>query len=403
MKQPQSTQKHVRTGPNRPLVAILGGPRLHSRLDLLDHLCDRYEFVGVGSPPHNHELFAQHGFAYHDWRLPRVFDPVGDLNAFRRIIALLEELRPSLVHTFGGKASVGGRLAARFVGTPAVVGTLTGLGSLYMNPDLRRLAMRKAYEHLQKTACRHSDLTIFQNRADLNDYVGRGLVPSAKAALIPGGGLRADVFDPCRASPSERAAARASAGIGATSTLVLTVARVVPTKGISELARAAKIVKSRCPGVQFAVAGGVDTGSIDRFSSSGLEEIRTDVRLLGERRNIPPLLASSDNFVFPTPHREGMPRAVLEAMAMKLPVVATDVPGCNEAIENCRSGLLVPPGDVKALAEAILRLIENPDLRTRLGSETRNRVLERFEISLIARQLSDSYETVLAKAGLSRV
>ena len=334
MKQPLSTRKHARTHPARPLVAILGGPRLHSRLDLLERLRDRYEFVGVGSSPRNPELFAKHGFAYHHWRLSRAFDPVGDLSAFQRIIALLEKLRPTLVHTFGGKTSVGGRLAARFVGTPAVVGTLTGLGSLYMNPGLPRLAARKWYEKLQKAACRHSDLTIFLNRSDLHDYVSRGVVPSTKAALIPGTGVRADVFDPCQLSPSERAAARADAGAGTSSPLILTVARVVPTKGISELAQAAKIVRSRCPAAQFAVAGGVDTEGIDRFSLSELDETRTDVCLLGERRNMPALLAGSDIFVFPTPHREGMPRAVLEAMSMKLPVVATDVPGCNEAIED---------------------------------------------------------------------
>ena len=380
----------------KPLVAVLGGPLAHGRLDLMETHREEYQLVGIGSSAEAARVFADRGFPYYSYRFSRGLNPLCDLVTYRQLGALFRELKPTIVHAYGGKLCVWGCLAARRAAVPYVVGTIQGLGSLYDSASLFRRALRPAFERLQKLACRRSDLTIFQNRLDLEEFVGRGVTQRPKTALIPGLGIRTDVFDPQRFQLSDHKRVRHELGLSEVSPVVVLVTRILRTKGVFEFAKAADIVRERRRSTQFVLVGEIDHDSMDRISDAELESISRSVLCVGRRNDIAAILAASDVFVFPVTYREGMPRALLEAMAMRLPVVASDVPGCNEAVEHERSGLLVPPADPAAVAEAVIRLVEDAALSNALAVEARKRVIEKFELSRIAEQLRICYRRLIA-------
>jgi glycosyltransferase involved in cell wall biosynthesis len=132
------------------------------------------------------------------------------------------------------------------------------------------------------------------------------------------------------------------------------------------------------------------------LSPTEIAAVREAVTVIGQREDIPVVLALSDIFVLPSAYREGIPRVLLEAASMGLPIVTTDSPGCNAAVADGVNGFLVPVRDATALSNAILALIENPELRRRFGSASRQRAIERFELSLIVNQTQSVYREVLA-------
>src|SRR5205823_2793002 len=138
--------------------------------------------------------------------------------------------------------------------------------------------------------------------------------------------------------------------------LVTMIARVIRSKGVEEFVAAARAVRKRLPQAHFLLVGPADRDSVDSFRPEELDEIGRVVRWPGPRRDVPRVLAASDLFVLPTYLREGIPRVLLEAASMGLPLVTTDAPGCNDVVEEGVNGRLVPPRDPEALAAAVVNL-----------------------------------------------
>jgi glycosyltransferase involved in cell wall biosynthesis len=388
---------HQEFSPNagKPLVAVVGGPLLHTRLDLFEMQRAEFEIVGVGASEEAQAAFASRGFPFHRIALARGADPVGDLAADRRMRRIFQILQPAIVHTFQSKPSIWGRLAAAEAGVPVIIGTIAGLGSLYTADGMKRRVLRGVYERLQRSACERSDLTIFQNESDRNYFLKRGIAANTKTTLIPGMGIRTERFDPARFTPADRFAIRREFGVDEGSPLVTMVGRLVRTKGVLEYARAARLLKAGNPAVRFLLVGWRDKNSIDPLSTREFEFIKRAGIFAGRRPDIPEILAASDIYVLPATHREGMPRSLMEAMSMALPVVTTDVAGCRDAVEHEQSGLIVPPCNVAALADGIERLVNNISLRRGLGKFARERVIERFSLKKIAALTASNYHRLL--------
>ena len=383
-----------------PLVLIVGGPDVDSRLDLMTCLQDEFHFEGVGSNPTLRGRFASAGFGYHAYQLSRGADPVRDLRSLGQLSALFRRKRPQIVHTFDAKPGVVARLAARLAGVPIVIGTLPGLGSLYASDRLTVRLTRRVYQPLQRLACHWSDLTMFQNRQDLHRFVALKIVPLAKTEEVTGSGVRTDLIDPALFGEADRGHVRDELGVPRDAVLLTMVSRVMRTKGVNEFAAAARLVQAQYPNSNFLLVGPGDTDSIDRLSPEQLARLSRDVNWIGPRQDIPAILAATDMFVFPSFYREGIPRVLLEAAAMGLPIVTTDMPGCNDVVEHEVNGLLVPPRDPEALAQAVLRLISDPGMLRRLGHASRLRAVARFDLSLVADQTRAIYRKLLKARGL---
>jgi N,N'-diacetylbacillosaminyl-diphospho-undecaprenol alpha-1,3-N-acetylgalactosaminyltransferase len=148
--------------------------------------------------------------------------------------------------------------------------------------------------------------------------------------------------------------------------------------------------------VRFLLIGPNDDSSLDRLSRAELAQLKQVVSWSGPRRDIPVVLASSDIFVLPSAYREGIPRVLLEAASMGLPIVTTDSAGCNEVVEDSVNGLLVPVHDATALGKALLRLVADSELRARFGEASRRRALEHFDLSIVVEQTRSVYRRLLA-------
>ena len=154
------------------------------------------------------------------------------------------------------------------------------------------------------------------------------------------------------------------------SLLVSTIMQVIPQKGAEEFVKAAVSLCEKVENVSFVVVGVWTDGAFIEKLRGIADSFRDRIHFLGYRRNIWDILNDSDVFVLPTwPYMEGLPRVVIEAMACGVPVVGTDVEGTNEAVVQDETGLLVPPKDAASLANAIMKLIDEPQLRTRFGGK----------------------------------
>ncbi len=385
----------------RPNVTLVGGPDVDARLDLMRVLRTDFNLSALGSEPGLRDKFAADGFASDAYGLSRPANPAADVLTLLQLARLFRRLKPQIVHAFDTKPGVWGCLAARWAGVPVVIGTLTGLGALYASEGLPTRLIRAVYQTLQKWACSASDLSIFQNHQDAREFVDARVVPAAKAAVILGSGVSTATFAPGRVSEAQRLQLREELGIRPGETVVTMISRVIRSKGVLEFMAAAQAVTRSQPGVRFLLVGPGDQESVDRLTAAELSSLRQSITWPGARRDIPVVLALSDIFVLPSSYREGIPRVLLEAASMALPIVTTDSPGCNDVVVDGVNGLLVPVLDAGALGRAIARLVADSGMRGRFGQVSRQRAVERFDLDVIADQTRSVYTRLLAqRAGM---
>jgi glycosyltransferase involved in cell wall biosynthesis len=228
-----------------------------------------------------------------------------------------------------------------------------------------------------------SSKVIFENQDDLSAFVRAGHVRAEDAVLIKGAGVDTNLFQPRpeRGSPP----------------LILVTARLLWDKGVGEFVEAARLLRRQGINARFALVGDVDPGNRACIDASVLETWKAEgvVELWGFRQDVPEVLAQANIACLPS-YREGLPKALLEAMAAGLPCVATDVPGCREAVRHEHNGLLVPARNYTALAEALRLLIDDPALRQVMGERGRAMVMDEFSSAIICGQTLKVYEELLA-------
>jgi glycosyltransferase involved in cell wall biosynthesis len=384
----------------RPKVLLVGTVDVDLRLDLMHQLKDSFEIAAMGSNPDLEERFQEAGFDYHNYILNRRVHPIVDLVTLAQLVWMFQQLQPQIVHAFSAKPCALARQAARLAGVPVVIGTLTGLSSLYASEKLSIRLIRAVYEPMQKYACHTADLTIFQNHDDWRKYVEIGIVPESKSTVIPGSGVPTDLFDASKVTQAEKRRRREELGIQPDELVVTLVSRVIRTKGVLEFMAAAKKLRPQYPNVRFLLVGPNDTGNVYHLNSDELDQLKQTVIWPGPRRDIPAVLAISDIFVFPSTHMEGVPRVLLEAASMGLPIITTDSPGCNEVVKEGVNGFFVPAKDVETLCDYIIRLVQHPQLRQAFGEASRRRALECFDLSTIAEQTRQIYHQLIASKNL---
>jgi glycosyltransferase involved in cell wall biosynthesis len=238
-----------------------------------------------------------------------------------------------------------------------------------------RLAKRIVVYALEAIASRFSDAELIQNPEDLALIERLRLAPREHAKLL-GNGIDLTRFRPERFTPDYRSRVRAGIGVDDGEVLIGYVGRLVAEKGLLELFDAVRTLDKRC---RLLIVGPEDRDKPDALPQSVIARARADGAIfLGQRDDVDELYAAMDMFALPS-HREGFPRGPMEAAAMALPVVTTDVRGCREVVEHEVNGILVPVRDPAALASALQRLCDDPTLRGAMGSAGRRRALEMFD------------------------
>jgi glycosyltransferase involved in cell wall biosynthesis len=344
-----------------------------------------HEVTYCCSPGPGLDRLRDEGFATAGIEIARSYNALRHVRSFARLVRFMRDGGFDVVHAHTPVAGLIGRMAARVARVPVIIYTSHGF---YFHEGTGRFP-RAAFIVLERFGASLCDLVFVVSEEDARAAVRERIAPAAKVVHLPNG-ANPETYDRSRYM-AEAAAFRREHGLGGAPVAGF-VGRIVVEKGVIELVRAAAIVKRSLPGAKFVMVG--EPLPSDRDDCWGeVMRLRDELGLgeslvlTGYRTDVPAILAALDLFVLPS-YREGMPYALLEAMATGLPVVATNIRGCREEVVEGVTGLLVPPRDVDALARAIAKILSNGGLAPRMGAAGRARVLERFdERALIAREV----------------
>lgn len=374
-----------------PTVWHVGGDDVHKRIPLLHALRKRGFNVGaVGSE--DGSAFEGQDIPYYHYTLQRKLTPFSDIQSCRELSALFKDHKPDVVHGFDPKPAIAVPLLARSAGVPARVRTITGLGFVMTSESVKARALRPIYRQLQRWASGAS-YTIFQNSDDREYFFANDLVEDGREEIVLGSGVDVEQIRSERPAPEKLAEMKQELGLDG-QFVVTMISRIDENKGIHEFVEAADLVHQHMNNVTFLLVG--PYASEGEEAARFVEDILTrpqTVRYLGPRKDIPALLALSDVCVLPS-YREGLPRVLVEAAAIEVPMVTTDVPGCRDVVQDNLSGHLVPPKDSKALAYAILDLIGDQAKRKSMGDHGLRYVKEHFDLAKVA----DAYATIYRRA-----
>ncbi len=323
----------------------------------------------------------------------RGMDILADVRAARELWAILRRERPEVLHTHNPKPGLYGRVLGRLARVPVVVNTVHGV---YATPD-DRWSKRLVVYALEAVASRFSDVELVQSAEDFALLTRWRITRPARTRLL-GNGVDLARFDPSRFTESDRSQIRAEVGIDGDAIVVGMVGRLVAEKGYPELLAAAQRLDH-----SFVVVcvGPDDPEKGDALPRRMVEDAeKAGVRFLGMRTDVDRLYAAMDLFVLPS-HREGFPRAAMEAAAMGLPVIATDIRGCREVVEDGVNGLLFPVGDVDALTAAVVDLGTDSARRRAMGRAAIRKAAERFDERKVVSTVMDAYAGAAAGKGLA--
>jgi len=309
--------------------------------------------------------------------------PWVELQVIRELSSLYRDWKPDVVHHVAAKPVIYGGIAARRAGVKGVVAALAGLGHAFASDRASARMQRPALLVAYRAALKQRNVRlIVQNPEDERFVLEQDLVRPQELRVIRGSGVDTQVFRP-RAEPDT------------VPTFVL-VARMLWDKGVGEFVEAARQLRQRNVPARFILVGEADQENPAAISRTELRRWHAEgpVEWWGHRSDIAEVLAGAHVACLPS-YREGLPKSLLEAAACGLPLIATDVPGCREIAVHEETALLVPPRNVPALAEAMMRLASDAELRRRLGAAGRERVCEYFSTERITGQTTSLYRELI--------
>lgn len=304
-------------------------------------------------------------------------------NLFREIGVVLtvariyRKIKPSVVHHVAIKPVIYGTVAARLSGVPGIVNAMAGLGFLFISAS----SFARLFRPIVKFVFRiilgsENSRLILQNPDDVNQFVGSAIVPPQNVRLILGSGVDTNeykVTKPTSGKPT-----------------VLVACRMLWDKGIGEFVEAARELQASGVVARFVLAGEGDPHNPRSVPDEILQKWHDGgvIDWIGQQEDMLSVFSKSHIVCLPS-YREGVPKVLIEAASCKRPIVTTDVPGCREIVRDGVNGLLVPPKDADALARAIRRLLDSPELCKQMGQAGRDLVIDKFELSgVIAKTLA---------------
>jgi glycosyltransferase involved in cell wall biosynthesis len=313
-------------------------------------------------------------------------NPFKEIWSVVRLVQIYKTFRPDLVHHHTIKCVLYGTLAAICVKIPAIVNSITGRGFIFSSTGTLAILLKPLIKSIYRVIFPFARTrVIFENTTDLAFFLENKLVTSGQAILIPGVGVDTKRFHETN-KPDDNP-------------IILLATRMLWDKGVGVFAEAAKLINKQEKKARFVLVGGVDEGNPASIDRKTLEKWHADqvVEWLGFREDMPILYSSCSIFTFPTMYGEGVPTVLLEASACSRPLIATDIPGCRDVVTHGINGLLVPPQDPQALANAIETLLADPERCAEMGKAGRQLALDKFSLDKIIDQTLMVYQKALGK------
>lgn len=345
------------------------------------------------------EFAAAEQVTAHAIEMPRQISPLRDLIAIFHIFRLLRQVRPQMVHAHTPKGGLLGMISAFLARVPVRIYQVHGLPHVTASGYKRFLLQLS-----ERVSCLLADDVLCVSRSLREEVIASGLCPPGKVGVIMNGSINGidakQCFDPAL-HVGARDPLRAQFGIPPDSLIIGFVGRLAGDKGIIELLEAWRLLKDEFPNLHLLLVGPADTR--DRLPAAITEQLQQDDKihlagLVDDLQEVADYYSAMDVLALPT-YREGFGLAATEASAMLLPVVASQITGCVDAVADGVTGMLVPARDASALANALRAYLRDPQLRAQHGQAGRDYVLKEFDPPQIWEALYAEYGALLRRKG----
>ena len=307
-------------------------------------------------------------------------NPFIDLITFLNILACLLKVKPSVFMPFTIKPVIYGSMACRFARVHHI-STITGLGTAFIKNNWITKVVKKMYFISLKSV----SVVFFQNVSDQELFVSGELVRIEKTALIQGSGIDINTFLSSKEPSYEN-------------TNFILIARMLWDKGVGEFVGAAKNVKALYPNVKFQLLGPLGVQNPTSISKNKIQEWEAggDIKYLGDTIDVRPYIEAASCVVLPS-YREGLSRVLLEASAMSRPVIASDVPGCREVVDDRITGFLCEVRSVNDLTDKIVSFISlSESARSKMGQEGRKKIKREYTVEKVCKKYLESIKALVS-------
>jgi glycosyltransferase involved in cell wall biosynthesis len=356
-------------------ICIVGGEDVHKRINISKYLRDdNFEVTILGTSVESFPDFIN----YIPYNLNRKLSFSSDYKTIQFFKRFFSENKFDIIQTFDTKPAFLLPLALRKTKTP-ITRTITGLGTIFMDKSVKSFILRLVYFTLHFIVRKRVSKTIFQNSDDRDIYLKAKLITQDNHAMILSSGI--ELKNITKVAPRNNA----------TFTFIC-VARLVYEKGIINLIEAARICKERGHHFKYLLVGPLEENS-KKLNEDILKQYDDIVDRLGSRSDVLELLTQSDAFILP-PFREGFSRVLLEAAAVGLPCITTNVPGVGEIVRHQQEGLIAQVRNSESLANAMIELATNKPLADKFAQNALERV-KLFSLETVAKQYITIFNQII--------
>jgi glycosyltransferase involved in cell wall biosynthesis len=352
---------------------------------------NHYEVIAVSSEKEYLIRCAKNeGVRFKHIEMTRKITPIKDFISLIKLISFLKKERPLIIHSHTPKAGILAMLASKITNIPIRLHTVAGLPLME-----EKGSKKKLLELIEKLTYSFSTF-VFTNSNGLYKYIiENNYVSKNKLKVIGNGssnGVDINYFSPTSVSVKEKEKLKLSLGILENDFTFVFVGRIVADKGINELINAFDTISFQNNAIKLLLVGEQES-HLDPLNENTLKLISSNKNIIktGFQKDIRPFLAVSDALVFPS-YREGFPNVIMQAGAMELPVIATNINGCNEIIINEKNGVLIELKNNGAIVKAMVRLIEDEAFYKNLKSNARSMIVSRFERKVICEKILYEYK-----------
>lgn len=361
----------------------------------LNFLNQYFEMVAIsGEDEKLYEISRRENVRALPVNMERRISPIKDFVSLIKLYRTFKKEKPDVVHSITPKAGLLSMLAGKMAGVPVRMHTFTGL----IFPS-RTGMMQKLLIQMDRLLCWAATNVYPEGQGVKKDLI-KFKITSKPLKIIANGnvnGIDTEFFSPSVFSTEEKTKLRNSLNISEDDFVFVFVGRLVKDKGINELVSVFKQITAspKYKYVKLLLVGGME-GNVNRITPETEQEINSNPNIIavGSQKDVRKFFSISDSLVFPS-YREGFPNVVIEAGAMGLPSIVSDISGCNEIIINNENGVIIPPKNTSALGEAVLKLLNNDELYKKLKANSRDMVKSRYKHEYVWNEMLEEYKSLL--------
>ena len=351
------------------------------RLELMESLLkEGYSVYAIAPVDRYSTKFQMHNIKFISIVVDRRgYNIFKDIKLVWSLTHIYRKISPLIVHHFTIKPVLYGSLVGRLAKIPKIINSITGLGYTFINSSWSKWLICKLYYISQKS---DKIQLIFQNPDDRDFFLDKNLIRNNQSNLILSSGVNLEIF---KCSDSQR-------GRDTHQCTFLFLSRILYDKGIVELVEAMEMLFHENKQVKLIIAGEVDSGNPGPVSKDWMDKKSnlSFIDWLGYLDDVTKLFSKVDVAVLPS-YREGVPHSLIEALAMGLPVITTDTPGCRVVVDHGLNGFMVPPRDSNTLFKAMLKLANDYELRKKFGKYSFEKSKE-FDVKKINKETTELYK-----------